>query len=125
MLKNAELVLSKHCFRCLKAAITGHYSSVWARQTSCVSEKGLLLSMFNWCSLEPDGWQPFMSSAVHGRKEPRGKFNSDVLLHALQGVKMAFKGKSDFIRTKDQNENMPQKQNPAGPDEINDVSGVG
>ena len=40
-------------------------------------------------------------------------------------AKIAFKGKSEFIRFLDQNENMPQKQNPAGPDEINDVSGVG
>ena len=125
MLKNAELMLSKHCFGCLKAAITGHFFSVWAHQSSCISEKGLLLSMFNWCSLEPDGWQPFMSSAVHGRKKPRGKFSPDVLLRALQGVKMVFKSKSGFIRFFDQNENMPQKQNPAGPDEINEVSGVG
>ena len=76
-------------------------------------------------SLEPNDSQPFTSSAVHGRKEPQGKFRPDVLLRALQVAKMAFKGKSDFIRTKDQNENMPQKQNPAGPDEINNVSGVG
>ena len=76
-------------------------------------------------SLEPNDCQPFTSSAVHGRKEPRGKFRPDVLLHTLQVAKMAFKGKSGFIHFLDQNENMPQKQNTVGPEEINDVSGVG
>ena len=75
--------------------------------------------------LEPNDCQPFTSSAVHGWKEPRGKFCPDVLLRALQVAKMVFKGKNGFIRFLVQNESMPQKQNTAGPEEINDVAGVG
>jgi hypothetical protein len=52
--------------------------------------------------LKANDCQPFTSGRAHGKKELRGKIRPNVLSRALQVVKLPFKGKSDFIRTKEQ-----------------------